>query len=246
MSGSLLLVDAGNTRVKWARVAGRNWEARGVCGYRELDGLAAAAHEASSGQCWIASVAGQPRDDALAGTLTGAGMSLHWLEARQAQCGVSSYYDPPSQLGVDRWVALLAARRRCREACVVVSAGTALTVDALNADGHFLGGFIVAGKGLMERALSLGTARVGESAGRAVLFPCNTADAVRSGLLVAMAGAVSAMRARLREAAGAEPRCLLTGGDAEVLASALPFAAEQVPDLALEGILLAASAAEGR
>jgi type III pantothenate kinase len=54
------------------------------------------------------------------------------------------------------------------------------------------------------------------------------------------------MRARLREAAGAEPRCLLTGGDAEVLASALPFAAEQVPDLVLEGILLAASAEEGR
>lgn len=247
MSGSVLLVDAGNTRIKWARVAaGGNWEADGVCGYDALDGLAAAAREASSKQCWIASVAGRSRDDAMAGILTGAGMSVHWLEARGAQCGVSSHYDPPSQLGIDRWMALLAARRRCGEACVVVSAGTALTVDALNADGHFLGGFIVAGKSLMERALSQGTARVGESAGRAVLFPCNTADAVRSGSLAAMAGAVSAMRARLREVAGGEPRCLLTGGDAELLASALPFAAEQVPGLVLEGILLAASAEEGR
>ena len=246
MSGSLLLVDAGNTRIKWARIAGHEWTARGICGYDALDGLAEAASEASSGHCWIASVAGEFRDDAVARCLASAGMSLHWLESRQSQCGVFSHYNPPSRLGVDRWMALLAARSRGPDACVVVSAGTALTVDALSADGHFLGGFIVPGRTLMERALSEGTARVGQNEGRSVLFPCNTADAVRSGTLAAMAGAVGAMHGRLTELAAAPPRCLLTGGDADALAAALPFAAESVADLVLEGILLAASAEERR
>jgi type III pantothenate kinase len=241
MSAPRLLVDAGNSRVKWARAGDERWTARGVCGYDDLGSLVeAAGTRGATGECWIASVAGETRNRLIEQALSPAGVRLHWLEAKVSQCGVVSHYEPAQQLGVDRWMALLAARRRCQEACLVVSAGTAMTVDALDAGGHFLGGLIVAGRALMEDALHRGTALVEQADGEASAFPRNTADAVRSGAAMALAGAVSLMHARLSSASGAQALCLLTGGDAGLVAPLLPFPVTVLPELVLEGILLAA------
>lgn len=247
MNDSLFLVDAGNTRLKWAVSRDGEIGTCGALGYDELGRLADAARSMALEHCWIASVAGEGRNRLIAEVLAQAGKVPRWLESRRSQCGVVSHYSPPQQLGVDRWMALLAARRRCgREACLVVSAGTALTVDALNAEGHFLGGLIVAGRALMERALGQGTALVGQTLGQPSVFPCNTADAVRSGSLAAMAGAVGLMHGRLASLSATPPRCLLTGGDSEALTPLLPFAVTRVPELVLEGVCLAATDEEGR
>jgi len=243
MMTSLLLLDAGNTRLKWARVLDGRWEERGVSGYDELDELIRPARRmGQEGQCWIASVAGAARNHLVEQTLQDQEVSLHWLESQSAQCGVTSHYSPPQQLGVDRWMALLAARKRSQEACVVVSAGTAMTADALTADGHFLGGVIVPGIGLMQQALQMGTALVGQTDGQFQTFPRNTADAVRSGAVMAMAGAVSLMHSRLSSLSAGPTRCLLTGGDAGLLMPLLECSVECVPELVLEGVLLAATA----
>lgn len=243
MKPSLLLLDAGNTRLKWAHVRDARWEERGVCGYDDLAELIQTAKAAGPrGQCWIASVAGAPRNHLIEQSLREAEVRLHWLESQSKQGGVTSHYNPPKQLGVDRWMSLLAARSRYHSACLVVSAGTAMTVDALTADGQFLGGIIVPGIGLMQQALQQGTALVGHAEGLIQTFPDNTANAVRTGTVLAMAGAISLMHERLSSLSAMRPRCLLTGGDAAVLRPLLQFDVECLPDLVLEGVLLTATA----
>jgi type III pantothenate kinase len=243
MTPSLLLLDAGNTRIKWARVRDASWEERGVSGYDDLGELIQAAKVTGlGGQCWIASVAGAARNRLIEQSLREAEVSLHWIESQAEQCGVVSRYRAPQQLGVDRWMALLAAHNRCQDACLIVSAGTAMTVDALAADGQFLGGIIVPGIGLMQQALQQGTALVGQTEGLIQTFPDNTADAVRTGAVLAMAGAISQVHARLAAQTEGRLHCLLTGGDASLLTPMLEFDVKCVPELVLEGVLLAALA----
>jgi len=145
-------------------------------------------------------------------------------------------YLNPGQLGVDRWMGLIAARQRTREAALVVSVGTAMTVDALAADGVFRGGVIVPGVTLMRQALFQGTAQVAAAAGEWKAFPRNTADAVQSGIVAALCGAIQQQHARFAESAGMMPICLLTGGDAGMVLPHLSVPAEHVASLVLEGI----------
>lgn len=243
MTLPLLLLDAGNTRLKWARVEDGRWHERGASAYDDLGELIKTAERTGpGGQCWIASVAGAARQHLIEQSLSEMALSLHWLESQAEQRGVTNLYSSPKQLGTDRWMALLAARGRSQDACLVVSAGTAMTVDALAADGQFLGGIIVPGIALTGQALQQGTALVAQTDGQMRTFPRNTADAVHSGALLAMAGAIGLMHGRLSSLAAVRPRCLLTGGDADLLMPLLEFDAECVPDLVLEGVLLAATA----
>ena len=131
---------------------------------------------------------------------------------------------------------LLAARQRTQEPTLVVSVGTAMTVDALSADGVFLGGLIVPGVSLMRQALRQGTAGVAEVTGTWQAFPRTTADGVESGIVAALCGAIRSQHARLAETAGQVPRCLMTGGDAERLLPHLALSVEHVPALVLEGV----------
>src|SRR4029077_3014228 len=119
------------------------------------------------------------------------------------------------------WVALVAAHRAHPGAKVVVNAGTALTIDALAADGRFLGGLIVPGPTLMRRSLDRGTAGLRLTEGRFVDFPASTPDAITSGAIQASAGPTDRFAA-LRAAGGHAPgRIILSGGAAAEIAPAL-------------------------
>lgn len=229
-----LLVDAGNTRLKWAVVEGDTWHAQGVADYADCSRFDAALEQV--GECFIASVAGCERSQHLADLLSRAGVVATWLASEAAYGDLSNGYEAPEKLGVDRWMGLVAARARTREAVLVVSAGTALTVDALSGDGRFLGGIIVPGVALMREALRLGTAGVAPSAGAVQAFPRTTADAVCSGAIAALCGAVRQQFAHLAAHAGQTPRCIVTGGSAAELAPHLALSFEIVPTLVLEGI----------
>ncbi len=111
-----------------------------------------------------------------------------------------------------------------------------MTIDALSAEGEFLGGMIIPGYRLMERCLQEGTAQVGSDNGSWQAFPKNTADAVQSGIVAAMCGAIQMQYSRLAEKCRCIPLILLTGGDAEMLMPYLDLPVEQVPYLVLEGI----------
>jgi type III pantothenate kinase len=162
-------------------------------------------------------------------------------------CGVSNGYDHPTRLGADRWVALIGARHRllargAPRPALVVMVGTAVTVDALAADGRFLGGLILPGFGLMLRALEMGTAGLRVPTGEVVDFPTNTSDALMTGGANALAGAIERMHRSLRTASGGvEPVLLMTGGAAVKLAPVTDLTVEMVDSLIFDGLLEIAS-----
>jgi len=234
MSHRVLLIDAGNSTLKWAVVDAGQWRAQGRSDYADWAGLKA--ELTSDATCFIASVTDPAREAAMAALLNEAGLTAAWLKAEAGFGDLKNSYRDPQQLGVDRWMGLIGARQRTRDPVLVVSAGTAMTVDALAADGVFLGGVIVPGVKLMRQALQQRTARVADVAGEMRAFPRTTADAVHSGILAALCGAIRQQYAQLAEAAGQLPRCLLTGGDAAMLLPYLNLPGELAPALILEGI----------
>lgn len=236
MSARRLLLDAGNTRLKWAVALDGRWQDQGSATYADLAALAPVLAQAKGVRCFVASVAGAPDEQRIAALLASFGIAPVWLAA-QAECaGVVNGYANPRQLGVDRWMGLIAARARSRSPTLVVSAGTAMTVDALSADGTFMGGLIVPGMAMMRESLRLGTARVSGTDGVRQAFPRCTADAVQSGILAALCGAIRQQYEALAESAGSPPRCLISGGDAPALLPCLTVPAEHAPALVLEGI----------
>jgi type III pantothenate kinase len=172
-----------------------------------------------------------------------------WVVPVAEQGGVINGYDHPHRLGADRWVALVGARARLVAAAaaagtaqrpapaLVVMVGTAVTIDALDADGRFLGGLILPGFGLMLRALEMGTAGLKVPTGETTDFPTNTSDALMSGGVFAIAGAIDRQMRRLRERTGRTPALYITGGAAVKLAPTLEHAFELVDTLIFEGLL---------
>jgi type III pantothenate kinase len=165
-----------------------------------------------------------------------------WIVSSRNEAGVQNGYDHPNRLGSDRWVALIGARQRvlARGAAgpaLVVMVGTAVTVDALDAEGNFLGGLILPGFGLMLKALEMGTAGLKVPTGDVVDFPTNTSDALMSGGASAIAGAVERQYRRLLARTGAEPLLLMTGGAAVKLAGITDLHFETVDSLIFDGLL---------
>lgn len=234
----ILTIDCGNTRLKWALYAEAAPPAivQGSVLLGALDDLDAVWRTLPQPQSIaIANVAGGAVRATLSRLLLRWPVEPLWAVAAAKACGVTSRYEQPAQLGVDRWAALIAAWGRCRAACLVVSAGTATTIDALSATGEFTGGRILAGVDLMKNALAAHTAGLplALTSGHYQLDPRNTADAIASGCLDAQAGAIERCHARLP--AGAS--CLISGGAAAAIAARLTIRATVVDNLSLEGLL---------
>jgi type III pantothenate kinase len=234
MSTRRLLIDAGNTRLKWAVVENGAWTARGNADYGDLSALSRVL--TAPAECYIASVTRAQHEDQLGAVLASSAIVPMWLKAESRMLGVSNGYSNPRHLGVDRWMSLIAARQRTQAPALVVSAGTAMTVDALSTAGAFMGGLIAPGFAMMQQALQQGTARISSVAGTWRAFPRSTEDAALSGIIAALCGAIHMQHARLAALAGCMPVCFLTGGDAEKLLPHLEVPAEYVPALVLEGI----------
>lgn len=234
MNGRRLLLDAGNTRLKWVVVEDGLWRDEGAAEYDDLSCLLPLLR--SGTDCAVASVTAAAHETAIRTLLARAGIFPRWLVAEASFAEVTNGYVEPGQLGVDRWMALIAARRRSRAATLVVSVGTALTADALTAGGAFLGGIIAPGVSLMQQVIANGTARGAAADGVRQDFPRSTADAVQSGIVAALCGAIQVQYAHLGRISGGVPLCLLTGGDAARLLPHLSIAAEHVPALVLEGM----------
>lgn len=230
-----LLIDAGNTRVKWALLSAQStWLAQGAAVYAALAELPRAV--APDRRVFVASVASAEQETRLLEALGCTREAVQWLTSAPAGGGVVNGYDAPARLGVDRWLGLVAARQRTAGATLVVSAGTALVVDALDADGRFLGGTIQPGLALGRRALEQGLAHLPATRGRVVEFPRNTADAVESGTVRALCASIEQGHARLCAHAAGPVQCLLTGGDALALMPILSLPCQHVPALVLEGM----------
>jgi type III pantothenate kinase len=240
---SWLAIDVGNTRMKWALVQGMgahaHWLAHGHCELEEIGDL--------NRTHWKRIV---PPDFVLASNVAGEtvrrrvqdqadrwGVRVKWITAQESQCGVTNGYEKPTLLGADRWAALIAARQRIPDSpCLIITVGTAVTMDCLGKDGTFIGGLILPGFRLMLDALESGTAGLRVPPGEFQDFPTNTSNALMSGGIHALAGAAMRMREGFAKTAGAEPKVLLAGGAAIKLAPYLNFAFENTDNLVLEGL----------
>lgn len=237
----VLAIDAGNTRVKWGLRVGDDWAARGAI---------ATADAAKLGRDWPAMpggtralgscVGGQVVQRLVYEACARHDLLLSLIASRPAQLGVTNGYREPDSLGTDRWAALIAAHRDAARDQLVVNAGTALTVDALRADGHFLGGIIAPAPALMRRSLESGTAQLRRTEGRFDAFPRGTPDAITTGALHAAAGAVERMRSAMAAAGCAPERIVLSGGAAAEIAPQLPLPLALNDNLVLDGVVLIA------
>jgi type III pantothenate kinase len=240
-----LLIDAGNTALKWevftgatvqwpdgAQEAGpTRWRGTVAIDSPELTQelrRACAAASALTGTAVPTAVLGcavaaedRVRQIELAIRMVNA-PAVHWLaaEAHFDHDGIElqNTYAEPARLGADRWHALIGARARFPKGpLAVISAGTATTVDGLAADGRFLGGVIVPGLELMRASLAGGTGRLPLAEGEYVPHPQNTDDAIRTGLLDAQLGLVERRVRRIREVVGGGVQVVLCGGHAGAL-----------------------------
>ncbi len=232
----ILAVDCGNTRLKWGLHDGMRWLAQGLVDYAELAGLAELLRaQPRAARAVVCNVAGPQVGDAVLAGLASLELPALLAKSQSLQHGVRNLYDKPEQLGADRWAALVGARALHEGACLVVCAGTATTVDVLDAEGNFQGGLILPGVALMCQALAANTARLPLADGRFAGLPRNTMDAIVSGCLHAQAGAVERMFEQVAAHPGAT--CLVSGGAAEQFFGLLRLPKQRVDNLVLEGLV---------
>jgi len=245
---SFLAIDIGNTRLKWAVYAspqpGAVLLAHGAVFLENIDQLAEAEWQdlAPPHSMLGCNVAGDAVRRRVEEQLELWDLEPRWVVSSAHAGGVTNGYDYPGRLGADRFVALIGARSHVLQrgdgcAALVVMVGTAVTVDALDADGHFLGGLILPGHGIMLRALEGGTAGLRVPTGEVREFPTNTSDALTSGGTYAITGAIERMHRHLAKRAGHVPRTFMTGGAGWKVAPTLELEHELVESLIFDGML---------
>ena len=243
----MLLVDAGNTRVKWALANAGSalgaWRCHGAVLHAQLDDAAARWSAAGVTRALVSNVAG-PQLAARIAALLPAGIEVEWFSSTLERAGLRNGYREPGRLGCDRFAAAIGARALAPgQDLIVATCGTATTVDAVRADGLagglFIGGMILPGLMLMASSLARNTAQLPQVAhGEALppLFGDNTDDAIVSGCLSAQAGAIERALAGL----GAQA-CIVSGGAAPYIAPALKVPCLAVDNIVLVGLQVAAT-----
>ncbi len=241
----ILLLDLGNSRIKWALAENGVFLAHGAVEHAADLAAAWTDHSTPHRALGCAVSCTEIQASVAAQVAARWQISVDWLQPAARQGGLSNGYDEPARLGADRWAALLGARARFPDtALVVVSAGTALVVDALTAEGHFPGGMILPGYWLMKQALASGTARLPLADGTFTPFPTTTNDAIETGCLSALSGAIASMAARLASIDQQDIRIVLSGGDAWRLQPLLSGRVSVVDNLALHGLAALATTHE--
>jgi type III pantothenate kinase len=236
-----LLIDIGNTNLKWSTLGPDGPVPMRVV--RHHGGLPIDLHAAweallAPEQILVSNVAG----DALAAALHRACVS-RWrreplfVRTEASAHGLSVAYTEPHRLGVDRWLAMLAARVICEGPALVVDVGTAVTYDLLLAEGRHLGGLILPGIELMQTNLLARTQIPHPDLEEAPLaWATDTAGAIAAGPVQALAALAERLAERLQAEAQAKPEIVVTGGDAERLLPAIGRACRVEPDLVLQGL----------
>jgi len=246
-----LLLDVGNTRVKWARVRSGLYEFSGAMPLQSLS------VDVFLQQVWpdvdkpelvvMSSVGDNEWVKMLRFNISNAWPSkVVEVVSESSRDHLRNGYSQPQRLGTDRWCALLGAWNASHEAVCVVDAGTALTMDVINHGGEHLGGLIVPGLAMMRQCLTAGTAKLGaqllqdgqETDATSIgLLGRNTSQGVAGGALWTLAAGVERLREQAFDLVGGSMRCVITGGDAQQLLPLLSGEWQWTPDLVLRGLL---------
>lgn len=236
-----LLLDLGNTRLKWAMTDASHWVAQGAVAWKE--NVSAALTQTWNGltppeRVLGASVVDAAREAQMERAVAECfACPVEWVRTPAQACGVRNAYVEPQRLGVDRFLAMVAAHARQAAPCVLAGIGTALKLDALTAEGQHLGGLIAPGPLLMQQSLLDATARVRPTYPGVIRdLADNTADALVSGCWQAVAALIDRFAANVARQTGAPQRLLLEGGDAPAMLPLLTMPAELASDSVLRGL----------
>ena len=249
----ILLVDAGNSGVKWGTFRGDRKHGRINQGQTVRLGEGRFAE--TVGAVWamidppdrvvVSNVAGEAFAEGLNAWVKSLwGLEAEFIDSAAEALGVANGYEEPERLGVDRWAALLGAHDRIEGASCIVDCGTAITIDVLDAEGGHLGGLIIPGVDLMRDALFDGTDGVCDTdGGQASLLASDTAGAVNGGTLYTAVAVIDRVTADVSAELAGKVTRVITGGGAKELLPLLAGEFRHEPDLVLQG--LAAIAWEG-
>jgi type III pantothenate kinase len=251
---SFLLIDAGNSRIKWSLVSDTNETLNGgAFEHVDVEAILADIADWSSlpkpASAWISNVAG-PRVGERITALLDARLPRTIVRAQAQQSGVTNRYTEPESLGSDRWCGMIGAHAAYPgENLLIATIGTATTLEALLADGTFTGGLIAPGWLLMMQSLGTHTAQLPtllpDTARRAIsssnsIFATDTRTALSSGCLLAQAGLIERALQDLRAQWNNDVRLILSGGGASEVAGALKVPHTRHDSLVLAGLALIA------
>ncbi len=243
----MLLLDVGNTSVKWVMLENTVMSPGGYFLYQDenFDVLAQAAwgELQAPGKIVVSNVAGSDLGEKLADwTQSHWGLTPVYARVADKAFGVSNAYARPTDLGVDRWAAMIGAHATTTGALCIIDCGTAVTLDFLAPGGIHKGGLILPGVAMLQRMLLNNTAGINLSNDPqfAAPFARGTADAVQGGALYTVAAAIDHIVVDMGVAAGTRPEVVITGGDAEQIQSLLSCSARHEPDLVLKGLAILA------
>ncbi|HXZ10210.1 MAG TPA: type III pantothenate kinase [Paraburkholderia sp.] len=274
MSGApFLLVDAGNSRIKWALVDANGMRSHGGAFDHARPASTDAAERATDiaysedepdwsslptpGSAWISNVAGKAVAERIESLLDARWPHLArtTIRATAQQCGVTNGYTAPSGLGSDRWAGLIGAHAAFPgEPLLIATFGTATTLEALRADGTFVGGLIAPGWSLMMRSLGEHTAQLptldatsardllAGGTHRGPTFATDTRSSLSAGCVLAQAGLIERMWQELTDAWQVPVRLVIGGGAADEVTAALNVPYTRHDSLVLSGLALIAAA----
>jgi len=236
----LMLLDAGNTRLKWQlREDSRTRE--GCLSYSAVGSLMAMLRQASVEHIAVATVKDAGFQQRLVGQLQNDyELSFHFAKVEKQFMGLEVAYEHVQRLGVDRWLAMLGAwSQGFRNGFTVIDAGTAITVDFVDAQGHHSGGLIVPGIQAMAKSLLANTSAVTI---KSLTLPqtwvpgCDTVACVEQGVTAALQGFMAEISSFSEAGKREATQILLTGGDAETLRPWLPASTQWLPRLVMDGL----------
>lgn len=243
----MLLIDAGNSRLKWASLHQGQHSSQQALAYGDhspqvgaLQHIQTLLTQLAVERIVLVHVLGGAFTQALESLCAQLKVPLTVVQSRAGAYGVEVAYPNPAHFGADRFVGLLAARKLLgTQAAIIIDAGTAVTIDAMQADGKHLGGVILPGLQLLSDALIHRTQAAHMSATpfeHPQVFNDNTLQAMGSGCLFSLVGALEGICARMQEHMPEPANILLCGGDTEVLSQHLRFAHQACPDALMEGL----------
>jgi type III pantothenate kinase len=239
----VLLVDAGNSRLKWSEFdAAGNTSTQQALAYGERPALAAFLDLLDAYpnvvHITLVHVLTQLFADSVQAACEQRGIHLHSVRSVAQAYGITNGYQNPTALGADRFVGLVAAHRLASgQASIVIDCGTAITVDAVESDGRHLGGLILPGLQLSADALiARAQGKLSFSFEQPSIFADSTRNAIGSGCLFGLVGAIEGICARMQQRMSTSPLRVLTGGDAEYLHAWLSGEYRVQPDLLMHGL----------
>lgn len=247
----ILLFDIGNTRVKWATLDARGISVQSAQVYSDWDEAkfsAAVLEPSERPERVLVSNVGGTRIAAIVRDSIRQrwGIEAEFVRTSAAACGVRNAYPEPANLGVDRWLGVIAAHQLKKRLTCIVGIGTAMTIDGIDAQGQHLGGVIAPGPDLMVASLLRNTSDIARKAEQGstsdALFADNTLGAIHQGSAHALAALIERAVASMQAQAGETPSLILTGGFAPIIGRLIHLQYELIPDLVLQGLARLASA----